>query len=359
MPPIQFLIDRRESGRTVAAVLRQRYKLTWAHAKRLVENGHVRVAGQLTRAPEQRVKTGNRVWIAAGTIEMKAPAATPGAKPLAKSPRTPKQKPSPPKTKPKPAPELTNTLAVEVVYSDDSVVVVNKPPGLTTVRSKDDEAEFGARARKFLPKTLADVLPALLGAPNKPVFAVHRLDRDTSGLVVFARTPFATKALAKQFRAHTVDRRYLALVRGVPTGGWIESVFVRDRGDGRRGSAPSGTVPDDGKAAITHVAVLEPLVGYAAVECRLETGRTHQVRIHLGEIGHPLCGERVYDRAAGGKPVPDGSRATRPMLHAARLGFAHPEDGTVRTWDAKPPADFAEVWHGLRTTRVSPSPAPE
>lgn len=350
MPPIQFLIDRRESGRTIAAVLRQRYKLTWAHAKRLVENGHVRVAGQLTRAPEQRVKTNNRVWIAGGTIENKET-------PAAGKPKTGPPKPATPpptarpKPKSKPAPELANTVAVEVVYSDDSVVVVNKPAGLTTVRSKDDEAEFGARAKKFLPKTLADVLPALLGAPNKPVLAVHRLDRDTTGLVVFARTSAAARALTRQFRAHTADRRYLALVRGVPASGKLESVFVRDRGDGRRGSAPAGETPDDGKRAVTHVSVLERLGEFAAVECRLETGRTHQVRIHLGEAGFPLCGERVYDRGtgrAGGKPVPDGSGAERPMLHAARLGFAHPDDGRVRTWEAKPPPDFAELWHRLR-----------
>jgi len=351
MPPIQFLIDRRETGRTIAAVLRQRYKLTWARAKRLVENGHIRVAGQLTRAPEQRVKTGNRVWIAHGTIDNP----TPAEKKPANSTPTPAKTRA--KVKPKPSLELANTLAVEIVYSDDSVVVVNKPAGLTTVRSKDDEAEFGKRAKKFLPTTLADVLPTLLGTPNKPVFAVHRLDRDTTGLIVFARTPQATQALTKQFRLHTTERRYLALVRGVPKGGRLESAFVQDRGDGRRGSAAAGKpVPDDGKPAVTHVKVVEKLGAFAVVECRLETGRTHQVRIHLGESGHPLCGEKVYDRPIGGKPIPDGSGAARPMLHAARLGFAHPEDGASRSWDAKPPTDFAELWRKLRTTQNAPPP---
>ena len=351
MPPIQFLIDRRETGRTIAAVLRQRYKLTWARAKRLVENGHIRVAGQLTRAPEQRVKTGNRVWIAHGTIDNP----TPAEKKPANSTPTPAKTRA--KVKPKPSLELANTLAVEIVYSDDSVVVVNKPAGLTTVRSKDDEAEFGKRAKKFLPTTLADVLPTLLGTPNKPVFAVHRLDRDTTGLIVFARTPQATQALTKQFRLHTTERRYLVLVRGVPKGGRLESAFVQDRGDGRRGSAAAGKpVPDDGKPAVTHVKVVEKLGAFAVVECRLETGRTHQVRIHLGESGHPLCGEKVYDRPIGGKPIPDGSGAARPMLHAARLGFAHPEDGASRSWDAKPPTDFAELWRKLRTTQNAPPP---
>jgi 23S rRNA pseudouridine1911/1915/1917 synthase len=195
--------------------------------------------------------------------------------------------------------------------------------------------------------TLADLLPALIGARNRPVVAVHRIDRDTSGLVVFARTTAAAEHLTKQFRKHTADRRYLALTRGTPPPGRIESVLVRDRGDGRRGSTFK-TKAADGKRAVTHVKVVEELGDFAAVECRLETGRTHQVRIHLGEAGTPLCGEAVYDRRVNAKPVPDGSGAGRPMLHAARLGFVHPESRQTMTWDAKPPEDFAALWAKLR-----------
>src|SRR5262249_32641215 len=131
------------------------------------------------------------------------------------------------------------------------------------------------------PETLADLLPGLIarrtGKPG-PVFAVHRLDKETSGLVVFARTKEAERHLGGQFRARTTDRRYLAVVRGRPNGERIESWLVRDRGDGRRGS--SG-VKGEGQHAVTHVRVLEELGAFALVECRLETGRTHQVRIHL------------------------------------------------------------------------------
>ena len=98
---------------------------------------------------------------------------------------------------------------IEIVYSDDAVVVVNKPAGLTTMRHKEEAAEFGERGRKFLPTTLADLLPGLLGAPTRPVIAVHRIDRDTSGLVLFARNRATAENLMKQFRKHTVDRRYL------------------------------------------------------------------------------------------------------------------------------------------------------
>ena len=234
---------------------------------------------------------------------------------------------------------------IDLVYIDDDVVVVNKPVGLTTTRSADDAAEFG-EGKRFLPKTLADWLPALLGVPNRPVIAVHRLDRDTSGLVAFARTPDAAASLSRQFRTHTVERVYAALTRGTPANGRIESVLARDRGDGRRGTNPAG---DDPKRAVTRVNVVEVLGAFALVECRLETGRTHQVRIHLGEAGAPLCGEVVYDRPVNGRPAPDGSGATRPMLHAGRLGLDHPETNRRMTWDAAPPADFAAVLGELRT----------
>jgi 23S rRNA pseudouridine1911/1915/1917 synthase len=144
-----------------------------------------------------------------------------------------------------------------------------------------------------------------------------------------------------------VDRRYLALTRGVPPAGRLESVFVRDRGDGRRGSTIDPNAPD-GKKAVTRIKVLENWQQFALVECRLETGRTHQVRIHLGEAGTPLCGETVYDRPVNGKPVPDASGAERPMLHAAKLGFNHPEHGETMTWEVSPPKDFTRVREELQ-----------
>jgi 23S rRNA pseudouridine1911/1915/1917 synthase len=343
MPPVVFVVDRREAGQTLAAVLKKRFSLSWSQAKRLVENGHVRVGQQVETDVARRLKVGKRIQLAAGTVQAgnahPKPPVSREAKPSAGDRRqAPKQ----------PVPQAT-VAGVEIVYADEAIVVVNKPAGLTTMRHAEEAAEFG-RGKRFLPKTLADALPGLLGAPNRPVIAVHRIDRDTSGLVVFARTRSAAEDLTRQFRKHTVDRRYLALTRGVPKPGRIESVFVRDRGDGRRGST---TNPDaDGKRAITHVKVVEELGRFAAVECRLETGRTHQVRIHLGESGMPLCGERVYDRPPNGRPVPDGSGAKRPLLHAARLGFRHPETGEAVTWDVKPPDDFAAVWARLRAGSV-------
>ncbi len=222
-------------------------------------------------------------------------------------------------------------------------MVVDKPAGLTTVRHPDEAAEFGRRAQRFLPPTLADLLPPLLAAGRsaKPpqVRAVHRIDKETSGLVVFALTAAAESHLGRQFRAHTVDRRYLALVRGQARAQRIESWLVRDRGDGRRGSGKHGT----GQRAVTHIQVVELLGEYTLVECRLETGRTHQVRIHLGEAGWPLCGEQIYDRPINGRPLPDGSGAPRILLHAARLGFDHPATGQRMSWESAMPPDMAEA----------------
>ncbi|HEX3151441.1 MAG TPA: RluA family pseudouridine synthase [Gemmataceae bacterium] len=322
MTPQTFVVGFRDADQTVAAFLRARLNLPWSKAKRLVESGHVRVAGQKVIDPAHRLKIGKHVDVATEIL------------------------PTRPKTvraRFKDAPPYDGPMPV-LVYSDDSIAVVDKPAGLTTMRHAEEAAEFGERAKKFLPTTLADLLPTMLGRPGKAVHAVHRIDRDTSGLVVFARTKPAEDQLTEQFKLHTVERRYLALVRGEPKSGTIESTLVDDRGDGRRGSRADG----DGQRAVTHMKVVEQLSAFALVECRLETGRTHQVRIHLGEAGWPLCGERVYDRPLHGRPIVDGSDAKRPMLHAARLGLTHPATGERMVWESATPADFRELLARLR-----------
>lgn len=237
-------------------------------------------------------------------------------------------------------------------YADKHIVVVDKPAGLTTMRHAEEVAEFGPRGKRFLPPTLADLLPNLLAQrrPNErtKVRAVHRLDKDTSGLVVFARTVEAERHLGRQFRAHSIERVYRGLVRGQAKEERIESWLVRDRGDRRRGSSAT---PGQGQRAITYVRILEELGDYTLVECRLETGRTHQVRIHLGEAGTPLCGERIYDRPLHGKPLPDGSGMKRIALHAALLGFEHPATGEKMRWTSALPPDMAKLIERLRRAR--------
>jgi 23S rRNA pseudouridine1911/1915/1917 synthase len=311
-----WAISAEESGQTLAAVVRARCKLSWSAAKRLIQEGRVRLAGQVCRVIDRRTRRGQRV-----ELENK----------------------SQPKTV-EPAALATGLgHGIVIRHADSDVVVVEKTAGLTTMRHAHEAAEFGDRARRFLPKTLAELLPSLLarkqsGKPGR-VIAVHRLDRDTSGLVVFARNPDAARHLGRQFREHTVERHYLAIVRGRAKGGRIESHLVRDRGDGRRGSSSTG----EGERAVTHVRVLEDLGDFTLVECRLETGRTHQVRIHLAERGTPLCGERVYDRDCAGRVVNDSSAALRPALHAASLGFTHPKTGRRLTWQSPLPPDLQEL----------------
>jgi 23S rRNA pseudouridine1911/1915/1917 synthase len=225
--------------------------------------------------------------------------------------------------------------------------VAEKPAGICTVRHPA-ERDWPER-RKALSPTLQDLVAARIATPphrlRRPLRIVHRLDKETSGLVVFARSVAAERGLGKQFHAHTVTRCYLALVPGSVAARTIRTQLVRDRGDGRRGSSAVSGV---GKKAVTHVEVVERLPGYTLVGCRLETGRTHQIRIHLAELGHPVCGDRVYRGAYGAPAVPDESGAPRLALHAAELGFTHPITGTALHWTMPLPADLQELLERLR-----------
>lgn len=261
-----------------------------------------------------------------------------------------------------PAAPLPTLEQVRIRYSDSDVVVVEKPSGLTSVPHAE-ERNWSAKRRRFQP-TLLDLLPQALEQrraargpkPKRPppqqakyrpptVRPVHRLDRETSGLMVFARTIPAERVLGAQFRAHTTGRTYLAVVVGTPRSQTITTTLVRDRGDGRRGS---GTPESGGKRAVTHVQVVERLGEYSLVECRLETGRTHQIRIHLAEIGHPVCGEKVYSKPLHGPPLRDGSGAPRVALHAARLEFDHPRTGARLQFQMDLPADLRQFLQRLR-----------
>jgi 23S rRNA pseudouridine1911/1915/1917 synthase len=328
--PRTIVVSRAESNRSVAALLHRHLSVSWSVARRLVADGRVRIGPALCRNAEQPIKVGQRLTVAP-EVKRREPEKL-------VVPRKPGERPTegPWQRYHGPVPVLRHV--------DPDVVVVDKPAGLTTMRHAEEAAEFGARGKRFLPPTLADLLPALLPPSRRgrpaPVRAVHRLDRDTSGLVVFARTPEAEGHLGKQFRARETGRRYLAIVRGRAEPGRVESCFVPDRGDGRRGSAGK---PGEGKHAVTHITVLEALDEFTLVECRLETGRTHQVRIHLGERGTPICGERLYDRPLHQAPLPDSSGAKRLALHAADLAFTHPRTGQRLTFHAPLPADMRDL----------------
>ena len=263
---------------------------------------------------------------------------------------------------------------IRVPFVDEHLVVVEKPSGMTTMRHAE-ETHWSARRRQRQ-ATLDELLPSVLanvprsrsseqrgrttkrGPARKPasderrfrVIPVHRLDRETSGLMVFARTPAAERSLAEQFREHSIDRAYLAIVLGDVAEQTIESHLVRDRGDGQRGSTSQ---LDTGQRAVTHVRPLEQLRDHALIECRLETGRTHQIRIHLSEAGHPLCGDTVYRGPLNRKPLPDRSGAPRLALHAAELCFEHPVTGQRLYFDTRLPQDLADFLRRLRRNNPS------
>jgi 23S rRNA pseudouridine1911/1915/1917 synthase len=301
----------------LAAVLRQQFAdRSWNQIRRLVANRRARVNDELCLDPARRLKEGDRVELLAG-----------------------------------PAPLPREAEALEIRHLDEQIVVVEKPSGINTVRHPAERA--WSERRKALSPTLEDIVPKLIArregrvrkGPLPRLRVVHRLDKETSGLVVFARTVAAERELGKQFHSHTVIRRYLAIVRGSLESQTIRSRLVRDRGDGRRGSTE---LPGQGKPAVTHVEVVERLPGYMLIACRLETGRTHQIRIHLAELGHPVCGEKVYNRNSRQPPMPDDSGAPRLALHATELGFVHPTTKKAMHWTMDLPPDLAEFLVKLR-----------
>jgi 23S rRNA pseudouridine1911/1915/1917 synthase len=312
-----FHVEPHAARETLSAALRRWLPgMSWKEVRELIERRRVTVSGNLCLDPARRLQAGEAVKVTA-------------------LPQRP-----PPKE-----------ADVEILFADEHVAVVNKPSGMTTIRHPEERA-WPDRRRQLQP-TLDEILPRVLaryegkrlvGEPPR-LRAVHRIDRDTSGLLVFARTVEAERALGAQFRAHTVHRRYLAIAVGRVEARTVESRLVLNRGDGRRGSTP---LPEGGQRAVTHVRPVEYLKGFTLVECRLETGRTHQIRIHHSEAGCPVAGDKVYNRPLGGLPIADASLAPRLALHAAELGFEHPSNNDHRRFFAPLPDDLQAVLARLR-----------
>jgi 23S rRNA pseudouridine1911/1915/1917 synthase len=290
-----LVVEGPAAGQAVASFLRAALGRPWGEIHRLIETGKVFVDGQRVERAGQAVAAGQRV-----EVRMAAP------------------RPRDPRTE------------VRIAHEDAQVVVIDKPPGVSTV-------PYETRERGTAMDLLRDAWRRQGRAATRiALHVVHRIDKDTSGLVVFAKSKRAESALGAQFRAHTVDRRYLCLAHGDLRPGRIESFLLRDRGDGLRGSSPGG----QGKRAVTHVEVIERFGAATLCHVRLETGRTHQIRIHLAERGHPLVGETVYIRdytRDGAAPI----EAPRLMLHAELLGFAHPAGGEWLSFTSPPAPEFA------------------
>jgi 23S rRNA pseudouridine1911/1915/1917 synthase len=319
-PETTFLLDGADAGVTLAAALRRRLAgKSWTEVRTLCSTGKVNLEGERELDPAVRVEAGQKIELCVNA--------------------------------PKP---MTLPPGFRIVLEDVHLVVIEKPSGISSVPYERKETG-----------TALDLIRATWKRAGKratatPLYTVHRIDKDTSGLLVFAKTKLAERGLHEIFQRHTARRAYLAVAEGDVGAARIESQLVADRGDGIRGSTRN---PHEGQLAITYV---EPLKHYArrsraavgsaggivATLCRvrLETGRTHQIRIHLSERGHPLVGETVYIRdllRAGRQPLP----APRLMLHAGLLGFDHPVTGAPIELRATPPEDFMRVIESLGGAR--------
>ena len=336
-----FHLNADQGGLTLAAALKRLLPdATWSQIKKHIAGRRVQVNGNLCLDEERKVKAGDVVRLWSHSLAPPASAET-----------------------------------VKLVYVDEHLLVVGKPAGLTTLRHRE-ETDLPQRRKQMQP-TLDELVPKLLAAhlglqpapdedrprskstrpravrraktrfrgsdPRLTIYPVHRLDRDTSGLMLFARTRPAEQKLIHMFAHHEVQRAYVAVVLGqIEQPRTIESWLVRNRGDGIRGSSVAGEAAEGALRAVTHIRPMQQLAGYTVVECRLETGRTHQIRIHLSEAGHPLCGEKTYTHAAGQPPHADASGAPRQALHAAELALYHPLTNQPLRFRMPLPADLRE-----------------
>jgi 23S rRNA pseudouridine1911/1915/1917 synthase len=293
---LDLLVGEDEAGLRVDQALAALAGVTRAQARRWIDEGRARLAGRTVR-PAQRVAAGER-------IEAEPP-----------EPVLPELRPE--------------AIALSVLYEDADLVVVDKPAGLVVHPAPGHP---GGTLVNALLHRCGDL--AGIGGVLRPGI-VHRLDRGTSGVMVAAKSDPAHVSLAAQFHDHSVERVYLAIVRGAPAAasGRALRPIGRHPRDRKRMTVEGAAA----RRAVTQWSVRRRFAarGYALLEVRPETGRTHQIRVHLAASGLPIAGDPVYGRARqGGPPI------ERPALHAAVLGFTHPRSGERLRFEAPPPEDF-------------------
>jgi 23S rRNA pseudouridine1911/1915/1917 synthase len=306
--PLRFVVTKNSAGAVLAALRKHAVPMTWSEARKLLSGRRVFVNGILCIDEGRRVTPGD-------VLEVRTHSASP-----------------PP-----------GDQDVKILFLDPHVVVVNKPAGMLALRNPGDVS--WRQVRKDKQPSLEESLQRLIRqqqrsqAPRLEIrlLAVHRIDRETSGILVFARSEHAQTMLIRQFADHSAERTYLCVIPGSLDAQTFVSRQIRDRGDGLRGSCPDGS---RGRRMVTHVRPLRRLGQYSELECRLETGRTNQIRIHLAEAGHPICGDVKYRGPFGQDSVPDLSRAPRLALHATSLGFLHPVTQELQRFHQPWPRDM-------------------
>jgi 23S rRNA pseudouridine1911/1915/1917 synthase len=232
-------------------------------------------------------------------------------------------------------------LALDIVFEDDHLLVVDKPAGMVV------HPAAGNPDRTLVNALLHHCAGRLsgIGGVARPGI-VHRIDKDTSGLLVVAKTDLAHEGLAAQFARHDLDRRYLAIVAGRPNParGIVDAPLARSSSNRKKMAIVEN---GRGKRAVTHYAMLASLADSALVECRLETGRTHQVRVHMSSIGHPLLGDPVYGSRKAHRELLKRLDFERQALHAAQLGFIHPVTRSSLSFKSAVPSDMQELLSAL------------
>jgi 23S rRNA pseudouridine1911/1915/1917 synthase len=281
-------------------VVRRIPTLTRARVQKLIEDGRITVTGHAAK-PSLRLEAGQQV-----IVEI------------------------PPSVE---ANAVAEDIAIDVIFEDADVLVVNKPPGMTVHPSPGHTTSTLVNAILAHCTDLSGI-----GGVLRPGI-VHRLDRDTSGVIVVAKNDAAHNALAKQLKERTVEKTYVALVEGTPrpAEGVIDAPIARDPRNRQRMA-----IVDRGRASVTAYNVIDRFAGMSLVEARPKTGRTHQIRVHLAAIDHPIIGDRIY-----GKP---SQLVGRQFLHARRIVFAHPRTGERVEYEAALPRDLEDA---LRKARSS------
>lgn len=241
---------------------------------------------------------------------------------------------------PEPAHNEAQDIALNIVYEDEHLIVIDKQAGLVVHPAAGN---FDGTLVNALLHHCQGSLSGIGGVARPGI--VHRIDKDTSGLMVAAKTDRAHVGLARQFKDHSIDRRYKAIVSGRPkmSAGSVDAPLARSPQNRKKIAIQPG-----GKRAVTHWTLVKPLYEAALVECRLETGRTHQVRVHMASLGHPLIGDPVYGRTKKEhREVLETMGFRRQALHAARLGFIHPVQSNALAFDSEMPADMQELMDKL------------
>ncbi len=295
-----FIVSRVGAGQRLDQFLAGVSGLSRARVQRLIADGHVLVGGRPEK-PRHHVTAGDR-------IQLRIPP-------------------------PEPLPLTPEPLPLDILHEDDDLLVLNKPAGLVV------HPGAGRTRGTLVHGLLAHCLSLSgIGGVERPGI-VHRLDRDTSGVLVVAKTEAAHQSLSRQFTARVVKKRYLALVHGEvrEESGWIEAAIGRREHDRKR----MGVRTRGGREARTGFQVVRRMPDMTLLALTLETGRTHQIRVHLAHINHPVVGDRVYGgRRERGRAAADTPRAERQMLHAWQLGFHHPRSGAWLEFTAPIPEDF-------------------